>query len=356
MIPDYLTFIRFQDKRNLIYIYAIGLILIGFYWKNAGFTFPSEDIGVVSGILALVLYNFIFDLKAYWAYKCVTKNIDFSWFKKKQNHKIELFLTQPLVAGFLSLIMLSAMSWGLYQLLPSLYALFLISLLGPLVIFLLFRMIRTSYVKQVAISVAKKVKYKSLTRYVLLSVCISTVVNLLTISPLRNSDSFVTEGQWLTFKSIIALLILCGVVLAINLFFLRFSKRYAFLGRLFLQEIDLFFSSENALSTFFAKPLWLRLFILLVIEMMWITLVSVLATLVEWRIWFEAYFLLCYVPCLIYYFFHCRCLWHNDFMMACDMYFRWGHFNKWICPYISRHLLSLNPLQARCRRYSRGER
>lgn len=250
MIPDYLTFIRFQDKRNLIYIYAIGLILIGFYWKNAGFTFPSEDIGVVSGILALVLYNFIFDLKAYWAYKCVTKNIDFSWFKKKQNHKIELFLTQPLVAGFLSLIMLSAMSWGLYQLLPSLYALFLISLLGPLVIFLLFRMIRTSYVKQVAISVAKKVKYKSLTRYVLLSVCISTVVNLLTIIPLRNSDSFVTEGQWLTFKSIIALLILCGVVLAINLFFLRFSKRYAFLGRLFLQEIDLFFSSENALSTF----------------------------------------------------------------------------------------------------------
>ncbi|RZZ93703.1 hypothetical protein EXX13_23420, partial [Escherichia coli] len=25
----------------------------------------------------------------------------------------------------------------------------------------------------------------------------------------------------------------------------------------------------------------------------------------------------------------------------------------WICPYISRHLLSLNPLLARCRRYSR---
>lgn len=29
---------------------------------------------------------------------------------------------------------------------------------------------------------------------------------------------------------------------------------------------------------------------------------------------------------------------------------------RWICPYISRHLLSLNPLLARCRRYSRGER
>ncbi len=31
-------------------------------------------------------------------------------------------------------------------------------------------------------------------------------------------------------------------------------------------------------------------------------------------------------------------------------------YANWICPYISRHLLSLNPLQARCRRYSRGER
>ncbi len=30
------------------------------------------------------------------------------------------------------------------------------------------------------------------------------------------------------------------------------------------------------------------------------------------------------------------------------------HF--WICPYISRHLLSLNPSLAHCRRYSRGER
>ncbi|EFA6624495.1 MULTISPECIES: hypothetical protein [Escherichia] len=30
--------------------------------------------------------------------------------------------------------------------------------------------------------------------------------------------------------------------------------------------------------------------------------------------------------------------------------------NPWICPYISSHLLSLNPLLACCRRYSRGER
>ncbi len=34
----------------------------------------------------------------------------------------------------------------------------------------------------------------------------------------------------------------------------------------------------------------------------------------------------------------------------------YGNVGIWICPYISRHLLSLNPLLARCRRYSRGER
>ncbi|HFI4315287.1 TPA: hypothetical protein ACGQEZ_003292, partial [Escherichia coli] len=33
-----------------------------------------------------------------------------------------------------------------------------------------------------------------------------------------------------------------------------------------------------------------------------------------------------------------------------------GNESDWICPYISRHLLSLNPLLACCRRYSRGER
>ncbi|SOR06533.1 hypothetical protein CIP61R_2700001 [Escherichia coli] len=33
-----------------------------------------------------------------------------------------------------------------------------------------------------------------------------------------------------------------------------------------------------------------------------------------------------------------------------------NNFEEWICPYISRHLLSLNPLLACCRRYSRGER
>ncbi|MDD0443608.1 hypothetical protein PS030_53855, partial [Shigella sonnei] len=36
-----------------------------------------------------------------------------------------------------------------------------------------------------------------------------------------------------------------------------------------------------------------------------------------------------------------------------DVYANSQRVFRWICPYISRHLLSLNPLQARCRRYSR---
>ncbi|EFV6692842.1 hypothetical protein GKN84_20570 [Shigella sonnei] len=41
---------------------------------------------------------------------------------------------------------------------------------------------------------------------------------------------------------------------------------------------------------------------------------------------------------------------------VCDPVGNAGADERWICPYISRHLLSLNPLLACCRRYSRGER
>ena len=55
---------------------------------------------------------------------------------------------------------------------------------------------------------------------------------------------------------------------------------------------------------------------------------------------------------------------YKQIIPATDWYFRHDNVSGvagkstvyWICPYISRHLLSLNPLQARCRRYSRGER
>ncbi|AIF93053.1 outer membrane pore protein [Escherichia coli O145:H28] len=49
---------------------------------------------------------------------------------------------------------------------------------------------------------------------------------------------------------------------------------------------------------------------------------------------------------------------HADKILCFSLFGCCLYYDKsiWICPYISRHLLSLNPLQARCRRYSRGER
>ncbi|GHL33593.1 hypothetical protein ECZU26_44180 [Escherichia coli] len=44
----------------------------------------------------------------------------------------------------------------------------------------------------------------------------------------------------------------------------------------------------------------------------------------------------------------------STYLTKVDVEARLQHI--WICPYISRHLLSLNPLLACCRRYSRGER
>ena len=51
-----------------------------------------------------------------------------------------------------------------------------------------------------------------------------------------------------------------------------------------------------------------------------------------------------------------ECIEHEDGSKVFDSLEQVKALYTWICPYISRHLLSLNPLLARCRRYSRGER
>ena len=67
---------------------------------------------------------------------------------------------------------------------------------------------------------------------------------LLTLPPSArcNSDSFVTEGQWLNAEidNCITLILWWHTVLAINLFFCASPSGTAF-GQAFLQEIDLFF-------------------------------------------------------------------------------------------------------------------
>lgn len=328
MIPDYLTFIRFQDKRNILFFYIVTLMLLGFYWRNADFTLSLRDAGFIGGICALVFYNVISDLKAYWAYKCVIKNIDFSCFKGKACGPKERLFTHPLIAAALSFFIFALFSAVLIMLIYPAGAAISLAVSVPPVIYALFFVARHSYLKQMPTSVVEKVRYKNLSQYLLLAVVASTALSLLTIIPLRDKVQFDLSGNYFTLKSIITMCILCAVVLAVNLLFLRFTKRYVFLGRLFLNEINLFFSPVLPLRALYAKPLWQRLLLLSVVEFFWISFLCLVMMLSAIKIWFEVWFLLCYTPCLIYYYYHAYWRWHNDFMMSCDMYLRWDEIKK----------------------------
>lgn len=50
MIPDYLTFIRRQDRSLLPYLYFICILLIALYVKNRGYLLTQEDAFPVSAI------------------------------------------------------------------------------------------------------------------------------------------------------------------------------------------------------------------------------------------------------------------------------------------------------------------
>ena len=328
MIPDYLRFIRFQDRMILLFIYLITLILLGFYWKNTDFTFTRDDAWVVSAIFALVLHNFIFDLKAYWAYKCVVKNIDLSFFKDKTNKKIEIVMFKPLVAVTISLFIFGAFSSTLFLLTTPGIVLILLAMFVPLMIWGMFAIIRNGYVKQVAISFVDKVRWKSLTRYMLPTMFIGIIMNLLVIGPLRHSEQFDFNGAYFTLEAIITMCVLCTIVFVLSLLSKKKTKRYVFLGHLFLNEIDFTFSKTLPWRSLYDKPHWLQLVILLIVEAIWVTVVALLFAFAEWQVWFEIYYLLCYLPFFSYYIMRCYWKWHNDFIMSCDMYIRWGEISK----------------------------
>ena len=328
MIPDYLTFIRFQDKRNLLFIYIVTLILLGFYGKNSGFSFTREDAWCVSGILALVLYAFIADLRAYWAYKCVVKNVDLSCFLDEERKERLRFLFAPFTVLAGAALLFCGLTWGLFSLVAPGVALVAVAMVAPLLIWGIFALLRPVYIRQVIVSARDTIKYRRITGYLAVAVVMSVMMNLLTIAPLGKRAEFDFYGQYFTLKAIITMLILCAVVLAINLLFLRFTKRYIFLGHLFLNEIDLHFSQALPWRSLYVKPLWLRLAILLVVEFAWLVVVGLVVTLAGGSLWFEAYFLLCYAPCLAYYALHARWKWHHDFMMSCDMCLRWDEIKR----------------------------
>ena len=217
MIPDYLTFIRFQDKRNVLFIYIVTFILLAFYWKNAGFSFSRQDAWVASGIFALILYSFIADLKAFWAYKCAIKNIDLSFFIGKKSPKIKAFIFEPFVVLVIATLMFAGIIALLLALAQPGMVLLILALVAPLLIWGMFAALRYIYTLQVIESARDKVKYTRLSQYVAVAVIMSVVLNLLTISPLRNSEQFDLYGRYFTLTAIITMVVRCVGVLAINL-------------------------------------------------------------------------------------------------------------------------------------------
>lgn len=330
MIPDYLKFIRFQDRMILLFIYLIILLLLGFYWKNTNFTFTRDDAWFISGVFALVFHNFIFDLKAYWAYKCVVKNIDLSFFKDKTNKKIEMVMFKPLVAATISLFIFGVFTRALFLFASPGTVLLILAIFVPLMIWGMFFIVRNGYIKQVAISFMKTVRWKSLARYMLPTMFLSIVMNLLIIGPLRHSKQFDLYGAYFTLEAIITMYVLCAIVFAIGLLSLLLSKRYVFLGHLFLNEIDVAFSPTIPWRSLYEKPQWLQLMMMLVVGFIWVAFVALIFTLAGWQVWFEIYFLLCYIPFFSYYIMRCYWNWHNDFIMSCDMYIRWAEIGKQI--------------------------
>ncbi|WP_227522158.1 hypothetical protein [Klebsiella aerogenes] len=98
MIPDYLTFIRRQDRSLLPYLYFICILLIALYVKNRGYLLTQEDAFPVSAIFSLTMFSFVYELKGYRAYKYEIGNINFSWFQGKIASRFEVLLWHPLVA------------------------------------------------------------------------------------------------------------------------------------------------------------------------------------------------------------------------------------------------------------------
>ncbi|MCL6746271.1 hypothetical protein [Kosakonia sp. R1.Fl] len=328
MIPDYLKFIRVQDKKILPFLFIVVFIMIGFYWKNNGFEFNKSDVYYLSGIVGILLFSSIYELKAFWAYKCVTKAIDFSFFSGKKLGRMETSYSHPFVASILFAVVVGVIIQGFFFLHLPMYILISLLAILPIFMYIVFRILRNSYIKQVATAAADKVKYKHLYRYVFSSLSLGIILNLLTVSPLKRETDFSFLAGVFSARVVVAMFILCCIVLMMNLLFTRLSKRYIFLGRLFLKEIDFYFSVSLPWPAFYDIPFLVRIILLLIIEFVWIILVSMMLAWSGWQLWFEIYFLVCFLPCIGFNYLHIYALWHRDFLMACDMYFRWGTIEK----------------------------
>lgn len=328
MIPTYLQFIHFQDKRVIPFFYSVMAVVLGFYWKNNDYKIIEQDAAPISVLLAILLFNSINDLKAYWAYRVVVRHIDFAIFDGQHCCATLVLLSRPAVISTLSILAFWVIVKCCLIFSSIFYSIVFLYMVSPLYLYLVFRWLRPIYICQLLASFTTGVSYKNLYHYLGCYIVPVIAINLISVSPLAEGADFSVTNGFSSAKIMISTFILCIVVLAVNLFFALSSKRYIFLGRIFLQEISFFFSQSIPLRWLYAKSFTLRILLLLLVMAVWITCISTALSLLQWKVIFEVYFLLCFLPCLIYYFLHVYWHWHNEFLMACDMYLRYEEYNK----------------------------
>lgn len=328
MNPDYINFIRYHDKRLILIIYVVLLMLLGFYWKNNGYSLTQQDAWFISGIVAIVFFNLICDLRAYWKYKFELKSINFDDFNGKRCSRVEQIACYPLAGGVLSFFV----TWGIIK------ATFFLSektgnIVGllsvlPLFLYILYRVFRTCCIKQLIMEKASNTHYKKPYQAVSQYLLLSLGLNLLTISPLKRNADFSLKDGWFSPRLIIAMFVLCVIVLLINLVFSGRSRRYILLGKMFLKELEFTAPPAIPCASLQAKPVALRILCLLIVQFAWILFINLALTLLGGSLPFEIYFVFCFLPAGGYYFLHLYWLWHADYLTACDMYLRCDEISK----------------------------
>lgn len=328
MIPDYKKFIRFQDKRLIVFLYLILFVILGFYWKNNSFSMSTHDALYLSLILAITLFNLLHELKAYWAYSYVMVRINLDIFTAGNSSRVERFLSRPVVVSLCSVPVFWGLVHGSLQLPEMYYSVIFLYFSVPLYIYFIYTVLRRFYINQVLSTMTSGATFKNLYQYVGVYIVVNTALNLLSVSPLQSNSDFSFKTGFLSPKLMVAMFILCAFVLAINLIFCKLTKRYIFLGRFFLKEITFLFSTSIPFDSLHSKTLMVRMFFLFIAEAAWILFVSFVIEWLNVDIVFSIYFLICYIPCLAYHFLHLYWYWHKEFLMSCDMFFRYDDYMK----------------------------
>lgn len=326
MIPNFFTFIRAQDKKLIAKIYLTALIFMFLLWKNNGYSFSENYLVLISVAFSLAFYPLLQDVKPYWIYCVSIKKVDVRNVTSPGLSSLQKWLSRPFILSLLSACLCIVIFKLSMIFLGPMYASLCAFILCPLVLYLSLRFCRLMGLKQILVESYDILNAKTLYRLVAQSVIVTLTINLLMISPLKNRDEFLLSRGFNSIDLMVAMFILCAIVLLINLFFSRSPKKYVFLGKLFMKEMDDSILKRIPLTGWRDTPFAVRIFLVLIVQFFWIVILSLLLALAPFNLCFELYFIACYLPSIVYYFFHLYWFWLNEFVMACDMSMRYQEF------------------------------